>query len=109
MRSDSLHPAPVVAGNSISDYAGKATSILVFAVVAFLLFPVGDCGRPGHDHLRVIVEFEILWPATGAADTAGTGSGVDGCALGNRDSSFRRSAAPWRVTTHAASRLRDVS
>ena len=54
--------APVVAGHAVSDHAQQAASLLVQPAAAGLLLPVGDCGGLGDDHLRILDEFEVLWP-----------------------------------------------
>src|ERR1019366_9751744 len=62
--------APVVAGDTVSDHAQQAASVLVEPAAASVLLCIGDCGWIGHDHLRILDEFEVLWPLAVASHFA---------------------------------------
>ena len=49
-------------GSPLPDHAEQAASLLVHAGAALLLFCLGDCGWPGHDHLRVHAKRQGLRP-----------------------------------------------
>ncbi len=55
---------------------------------AGVLLPLRHRRRPGHDHLRVLHELEVLPPATGAAAVERSGADPGGGALGLRRAAF---------------------
>src|ERR1035437_5145331 len=61
-RRAALDAASVVAGDTVSDHAQQAAPVLVEPAAAGLLLFVGDCSWIGHDDLRILDEFQVLWP-----------------------------------------------
>ena len=82
--------APVVAGHAVSHHAEQAASLLVQPAVAGLLLPVGDCGWPGDDHLRIVDELEVFRPRDRAAHPARSGTRAGGGACALRHPEIRR-------------------